>query len=169
MKNSNLPLTNYSIPLYNTAPIIIGSEASLIPENQRSLPEISHRWRCYVKIEPTLVKAVHFRLHESFINPLVIIEKPPFEITEYGWGEFNIQIKIVLFNDDKILTSHFLVLHSDNNPHVSETLNTVVYKDEQLPITEDYNFEFDGESEEYKNIDNAIEYLLNEYEKISRI
>ena len=40
------------------------------------------------------VKKVHFKLHESYNNPNRIILKPPYELTETGWGEFEIVIKI---------------------------------------------------------------------------
>ncbi|XP_030376981.1 YEATS domain-containing protein 4 isoform X2 [Scaptodrosophila lebanonensis] len=44
------------------------------------------------------VKKVHFKLHESYANPNRIVVKPPYEITETGWGEFEVVIKIY-FND----------------------------------------------------------------------
>lgn len=40
------------------------------------------------------VKKVHFKLHESYNNPNRIVTKPPYELTETGWGEFEIVIKI---------------------------------------------------------------------------
>jgi len=42
----------------------------------------------------TYVKKVHFKLHESYNNPNRIVTKPPYELTETGWGEFEIVIKI---------------------------------------------------------------------------
>ena len=44
------------------------------------------------------VKKVQFKLHETFNNPNRVITKPPYELTETGWGEFEIVIKIY-FND----------------------------------------------------------------------
>jgi YEATS domain-containing protein 4 len=40
------------------------------------------------------VKKVHFKLHESYANANRILTKPPYEVTETGWGEFEIVIKI---------------------------------------------------------------------------
>lgn len=40
------------------------------------------------------VKKVHFKLHESYANQNRIVVKPPYEISETGWGEFEIVIKI---------------------------------------------------------------------------
>ena len=44
----------------------------------------------------------------------IAIEEPPFEVTETGWGEFEIQIKIYFSNEasEKPMTLfHFLHLH----------------------------------------------------------
>lgn len=40
------------------------------------------------------VKKVQFKLHESYTNQTRIVTKPPYEVTETGWGEFEIIIKI---------------------------------------------------------------------------
>lgn len=40
------------------------------------------------------VKKVHFKLHESYANPNRILTKPPYEIMETGWGEFEVVIKL---------------------------------------------------------------------------
>lgn len=42
----------------------------------------------------TYVKKVHFKLHESYPNQNRVVTKPPYEVTETGWGEFEIVIKI---------------------------------------------------------------------------
>lgn len=33
-------------------------------------------------------------LHETYVNPIRIIERPPFEVTECGWGQFEVKIEI---------------------------------------------------------------------------
>ena len=40
------------------------------------------------------VKKVQFRLHDSYTNSNRIVSKPPYEVSETGWGEFEVQIKI---------------------------------------------------------------------------
>uniref|UniRef100_A0A183C0E3 Protein AF-9 homolog n=1 Tax=Globodera pallida TaxID=36090 RepID=A0A183C0E3_GLOPA len=40
------------------------------------------------------IRKVQFRLHESYPNNVRIVERPPFEITETGWGEFDAQMKM---------------------------------------------------------------------------
>ena len=46
-----------------------------------------------------VIKQVVFQLHPSFDNPIRVVESPPFELSECGWGEFEICISI-LFHDD---------------------------------------------------------------------
>jgi YEATS domain-containing protein 4 len=40
------------------------------------------------------LKKVQFKLHETYAHSVRTIEQPPFEVTETGWGEFEIQIKL---------------------------------------------------------------------------
>lgn len=63
----------------------------------------THQWTVYLKPfndedTSTYIKKVHFKLHESYANPNRILTKPPYEVTETGWGEFEIVIK-VYFHD----------------------------------------------------------------------
>lgn len=66
----------------------------------------THQWTVYVKPYnnedmSTYVKKIHFKLHESYENPNRIITKPPYEVSETGWGEFEVVIKIY-FHDPTI-------------------------------------------------------------------
>jgi len=145
---------------YNTAPILIGSESVIIPESERLFPELTNQWRCYVKATPGLIKAVQFRLHESFKNPYINVLQEPFQIVEKGWGEFTIQIKITLFNDEKVNTNHYLKLHGSTQPVVSEKVDTVAYRGGQIPIDPEFVYSYEKDDEEYKKIDDAINYVL---------
>ena len=55
----------------------------------------SHKWVCFVKgyngedISHYISRVV-FTLHPTFNNPVRAIDTPPYEIHEYGWGEFEI-------------------------------------------------------------------------------
>lgn len=40
------------------------------------------------------LKKVQFKLHETYAQSLRSVEQPPYEVTETGWGEFEIQIKL---------------------------------------------------------------------------
>lgn len=64
----------------------------------------SHKWTVYVRGAGNedlgvVIKRAVFQLHSSFNNPTRTVESPPFELSESGWGEFEI-----------IITLHF---HSD--------------------------------------------------------
>eukprot|EP00743_Colponemidia_sp_Colp-15_P008353 GILK01009072.1.p1 GENE.GILK01009072.1~~GILK01009072.1.p1 ORF type:complete len:225 (+),score=18.44 GILK01009072.1:28-675(+) len=59
----------------------------------------SHKWTVYVRGVygediSYFIKKVVFTLHPSFTNHVRSIEKFPFEVTESGWGEFEIGIRI---------------------------------------------------------------------------
>ena len=79
-------------------PIIYGNIARYFGK-KREEDGHTHQWTVYVK--PYLnedmsayVKKVNFKLHESYNNPSRVVTKPPFELTETGWGEFELAIKI---------------------------------------------------------------------------
>jgi YEATS domain-containing protein 4 len=146
---------------YNTIPVLIGSEANIIPESDRIFPELTHEWKCYVKATPGVIKAVQFRLHESFKNPYINVNQEPFQIIEKGWGEFTVQIKITLFNDEKLNTNHCLKLHGSRYPVKSEKVDTIAYKGEAIPIDPNFVFKYENDDEEYKKIDDAINYMLD--------
>ncbi|KAF3402151.1 hypothetical protein DPV78_004063 [Talaromyces pinophilus] len=83
-------------------PFVFGSEAHPFdPENKpaNAPPDHTHQWRVFVKgvngedITYWLRK-VQFKLHETYAQSVRTIEQPPFEVTETGWGEFEIQIKL---------------------------------------------------------------------------
>lgn len=60
------------------------------------------------------IKRVQFKLHDTYPQPTRNIDKPPFQCTESGWGEFEIQIKIFFVpeaNEKPITLFHHLKLH----------------------------------------------------------
>jgi YEATS domain-containing protein 4 len=81
---------------------VFGSEA--IPFDPEKRPanapvDHTHQWRVFVKgvndedISYWL-KKVQFKLHETYAQSVRTIEQPPFEVTETGWGEVQIHIKL---------------------------------------------------------------------------
>jgi len=59
----------------------------------------THQWTVYVRPYENedmsvYVKKVNFKLHDSYTNQNRVLTKPPYEVTETGWGEFEIVIKI---------------------------------------------------------------------------
>lgn len=49
------------------------------------------------------MKEVQFKLHESRGNRLRVINKLPYEITETGWGEFELILKIFFMDPNERL------------------------------------------------------------------
>lgn len=60
------------------------------------------------------LKKVQFKLHETYTNSLRTVEAPPFEVTETGWGEFEVSIKLYFVpeaNEKAQTMWHALKLH----------------------------------------------------------
>ena len=66
----------------------------------------SHEWTVYLRAAnpeedmSTYVKKVVFHLHPTLQPPSRTVEQGPFEVTEQGWGEFEIQLQ-VYFHDSR--------------------------------------------------------------------
>lgn len=86
--------------------IIIGSEAWQLPpvghpDRPKGVPQDhTKRWTVYVR-QPdgdpaitTWLNKVQFKIFNTYENPLRTCESPPFEVTETGWGGFNIDIRL---------------------------------------------------------------------------
>jgi YEATS domain-containing protein 4 len=60
------------------------------------------------------LKKVQFKLHETYAQSTRTIESPPFEVTETGWGEFEVAIKLFFVaeaGEKPISVYHQLKLH----------------------------------------------------------
>nr|CAD7257978.1 unnamed protein product [Timema shepardi] len=91
-------------------PIVYGNIARYFGK-KREEDGHTHQWTVYVKPYhnedmSAYVKKVHFKLHESYADPNRIIMKPPYEVTETGWGEFEIVIKIYFHDPNERPTSN---------------------------------------------------------------
>ena len=141
--------------------------------------EHTHKWTAYVRGWNNedisyYVKKVSFKLHESFTDPLRTVTEWPFEISETGWGEFEIQIKIYLL-DSRILTvNHFLRLHFEpslkmvQDSVLSEKYDEVVF-DENSPfadiLLEHPESEINVKDPRYKEFNELIKSDLSEIER----
>lgn len=96
-------------------PIVYGNIARYFGK-KREDDGHTHQWTVYLRSyrneDMRWIKKVHFKLHESYPNPNRIITKPPFEVTETGWGEFEINIKIYFLdpNERPVTIYHILKL-----------------------------------------------------------
>lgn len=104
-------------------PIAYGSIATPVkPEDNLPDPSHTHKWTVFLKGETDLsylVQRIDFKLHESFANANRQITKPPYEVSESGWGEFEIIIKIVFIpesGEKPISLSHHLQLYNKTLP-----------------------------------------------------
>jgi len=106
-------------------PIVFGTVSSLLAKKRESDGH-THEWKVHVKPYASnedmssYIKKVQFKLHESYGEKANrIVSKPPYQINESGWGEFEIQIRI-FFNDGNerpVTFYHILKLfHGANTP-----------------------------------------------------
>lgn len=131
-------------------PIVFGNESKYFGK-KRENDGHTHTWTVYVK--PYLenedmsayVKKVQFKLHESYTDAMRTVTKPPYEITETGWGEFEIIIKIYFIDSAErpVTLYHLLKLFSNpliaNQPHVgsqgqlvSEYYDEIIFQDPSI-------------------------------------
>jgi len=117
-------------------PIIVGNIAKYFGK-KREEDGHTHSWTVYVK--PFLnedytpfIKKVHFKLHDSYANPNRILTEPPYEVSETGWGEFEVVIRIH-FNDPierPVTCYHILKLfspgHDPTQPGAPAVLKKIV-------------------------------------------
>mmetsp|Transcript_53095 Transcript_53095/g.126329 ORF Transcript_53095/g.126329 Transcript_53095/m.126329 type:complete len:240 (+) Transcript_53095:24-743(+) len=84
-----------------TVPFAYGSIAFW--QGKRAGEFQTHKWHIYLRgannedLTP-LIERVIFQLHPSFNNPTRVIDQAPFHVSELGWGEFEVIIR-VFFRD----------------------------------------------------------------------
>lgn len=140
--------------MYVSRRILIGNISRFIPPEERLHPDLTHAWTVYVKEENRgFINSVTFKLHESFINN--VVEKTfPFEVSESGWGEFNVTIKIHT-KKGTISTSHFLKLHDTEK---SERKDEIIFLGS--PEEGDNCLPSEEEALEYSSIKETINYVI---------
>lgn len=120
-------------------PLVYGNVARYFGK-KREEDGHTHQWTVYVKPfynedMSAYVKKVHFKLHESYTNQNRIVVRPPYEISETGWGEFEIVIKIHFLdpNERPVTMYHILKLF-----HTGATTDTSVEQAKGL-VSESYD------------------------------
>ncbi|KAG2173808.1 hypothetical protein INT43_005228 [Umbelopsis isabellina] len=102
-----------------TRALYYGNVATPLGGKKASDSDHTHKWTILVRGVNNedisfWIKKVTFRLHETYPNPQRTIEQPPFEVTETGWGEFEIAIKIYFHTasgEKPVTLYHHLRLH----------------------------------------------------------
>ncbi|KAL6716809.1 NuA4 histone H4 acetyltransferase complex and the SWR1 complex subunit [Lecanora helva] len=103
-------------------PFVYGSIAKPLDPTTRK-PTIhadhTHTWTVYVRGLDNedlsyWLKKVQFKLHETYPNSSRMVETPPFAVSETGWGEFEVQMKLYFVpeaNEKAQTLWHHLKLH----------------------------------------------------------
>jgi YEATS domain-containing protein 4 len=104
----------------------------------------THRWTLYIRGPQdedlsAFISKVSFTLHPSFAQPIRIVEKRPFQISESGWGEFEAGIRIYFKDptEEPVDLFHHLRLYPPSTqqqlnvkkPVVSEAYDEIVFVD----------------------------------------
>ncbi|XP_003386748.1 PREDICTED: protein AF-9-like [Amphimedon queenslandica] len=88
----------------------------------------THDWTILVRGEDGqeirhFVEKVIFFLHESFAKPKRVIKEPPYQVSESGYGSFNLPIEVYFRNKDepkKVRFEYDLLLPNLNDPPINQ-------------------------------------------------
>ncbi|CAD7705147.1 unnamed protein product [Ostreobium quekettii] len=123
-------------------PICVGTVGFWL--GKKASEEKSHRWTVYVRGPRGMdishaVHSVTFRLHPSFTDPERVLTSAPFELTEMGWGEFDIVV-VVRFSLDshggEIEMTRRLKLYSEENSTQSTKKPVIREQYEEIVFSE---------------------------------
>jgi YEATS domain-containing protein 4 len=129
-------------------PVVYGNFARYFGK-KREEDGHTHQWTVYVKpfINEDMskyVKKVHFKLHESYANSSRVVTKPPYEVTETGWGEFEITIKIHFHDpNERAVTVYHMLKLFQTGPDVmlgKKTLVSEFYEEIVFQVLSIFNF-----------------------------
>ncbi|KAG2492452.1 hypothetical protein HYH03_009393 [Edaphochlamys debaryana] len=105
---------------------------------------VTHRWTVYLRGANNedlthILSKVTFELHHTFTNPHRVVAQPPYEVTEQGWGEFDINITLSFTPDCRekdVSILHRLKLYENENtpnttkkPVMSEVYEELVFSE----------------------------------------
>lgn len=131
-------------------PIVYGNISFSL--GKRSAPgESTHKWCVYVRSPSDhdlsyAIERVAFKIHDTFPNPLREFTSPPYVVSESGWGEFEVGIRIYLRDKSfaPINITHRLKLYSTaptgvDKPSVVDELYDEIVLNERGTDPEFYN------------------------------
>ncbi|KAL0365617.1 UNVERIFIED_CONTAM: Transcription initiation factor TFIID subunitb [Sesamum angustifolium] len=118
-------------------PIVYGNIAFWL--GKKASEYQSHKWTVYVRGATNedlgvVIKRAVFQLHSSFNNPTRIVDSPPFELSECGWGEFEIAITLHFHND--VCDKPLLLYPEDESGPLSTKKPVVVESYDEVVIAE---------------------------------
>jgi YEATS domain-containing protein 4 len=104
--------------------IIIGTYAFAKHGETSSSTPSSFRWTILVRSGESddedlsdYIRRIEFNLHSTFAQPRRVVEIPPFQVEEQGWGEFEIHARIYFqdMNERPLEVKHWLKLRPDED------------------------------------------------------
>lgn len=122
-----------------TVPIVHGSVAEYLGDDASDAK--THRWTVYVRpyhsaVISHFIRHIEFHLHDSFATPVRRVSSMPYQVSEYGWGEFEVLITITFLDsaEKSVELVHPLHLfHQDGSvssrPVVVEYYDEIVFQD----------------------------------------
>jgi YEATS domain-containing protein 4 len=87
-----------NVAVFGSIAVPLSADPAQRPE--KCAPDHTHKWTVFVRgVDGQDItywlKKVQFKLHETYAHPLRMVEAPDaFEVTETGWGEFEVGIKM---------------------------------------------------------------------------
>ncbi|PWA03764.1 hypothetical protein BB558_000060 [Smittium angustum] len=115
-------------------PFIYGNVAiELIPKKQ----DHTHEWTVFVKScdgsdLSHIFEKVEIKLHETFFNSNRVLKNPPYKVTETGWGEFEVIIKLhfpACSAEKPISLYHMLKLYPPESQAATWPKNKQIFSD----------------------------------------
>lgn len=81
------------------------------------------------------MRKVVFTLHPSFPQPQRVVEQAPFEVSEVGWGEFEISARIYLIDSEEkpLEMRHTLKLYPDNTLDIRQVTPPTQFRELCVP------------------------------------
>lgn len=122
-----------------TVPIVHGSVAQHLGDDATEAR--THRWTAYVRpFQPAIIshfiRHVEFSLHESFNPSTRRATEMPYELHEFGWGEFDVLISIAFHDPAEKPVELIHPLHlfrsdgsTTDQPIVAEFYDEIVFQD----------------------------------------
>ncbi|KAI0564818.1 YEATS domain containing protein [Gracilaria domingensis] len=120
-------------------PVVHGSFAKHLGD--KGTESRSHEWTVYLRpLQPAnlshFIRHVEFVLHESFEPQARRVTEMPYEVQEYGWGEFEVIIRVFFQDSSEKPVEFFHPLRLFENvgepspdPVVSEYYDEIVFQD----------------------------------------
>ncbi|KAK6751588.1 hypothetical protein RB195_003163 [Necator americanus] len=128
-------------------PIVYGNTATPFGYKRES-DQHTHQWTVFLKMfnddDPSdFIRKVQFKLHDSYAVNTRVCDKPPYEVTETGWGEFEVQMRIYFsdVNEKPVTVFHYLrlfqpvfTLPNGTTQVIAEHYDEIVFQEPTIPM-----------------------------------